>query len=239
MLRHRSAVGLAATVLALTVPVPSGAAAAAAAKPPTKPALHFLTTQEYPGPPYYVWGAGKSKPLKKPRGCWEPVLAGTPTSFRLYESDSGSARDADRSVVAADGSAKNAAVAFGVQYIAVTPNAAAAERLVTAIKDRLKACAANDVGTPKHPKTAEYVSFGDQPDGDKLLIRAIHHKFKKTKGKPARAAVDVFGIGRDGRLVTVVSLTSTREDWGRGGWSPKTVVKGFIPTAKKGAAKLR
>jgi hypothetical protein len=233
--RLRPAAAFAAAALLLTAPAaPAGATAAA------KPPLHFLTTQDLPGPPtYYAWGAGKPKPLKKPRGCWEPVLAGTPTSFRLFESDPDSWQNADPPRAADAPAAGKAALAFGVQYIAVAQNAAAADRLVEAIKDRLKECARFDVGTPKHPKKATYLSFGEPRGGDKLLIRAIHHSFNKTKDKPARAAVDAFGIGRDGRIVTVVSLTSVREDWGRGRWSPTKVVKGFIPTAKKAVAELR
>lgn len=240
---HRSA-ALAAAALALTLAVPTtGAVAAPAGKPAGKPALHFLTTQEFPGPPaFYAWGGAKPKKLK-PVGCWEPALKGTPTSYRLFESNPAAAESADRVPGGGgeDAKPKKAAKAFGVQYIAVTKNAAAAEDLVIAIKERLKECARTEVGTPKRPRSAEFVAYGKQKVGDELLIRGIHHKFTvlKKKRPERRQAVDLFGIGRDGRLVTVVSLTSIREDWGRSGWSPAKVVKSFVPTAKAGVDKLR
>ncbi len=210
---------------------------------PAKPARHFLTTQEFPGPPgYYEWGGAKAKKLK-PVG----LLGARPdrgrrrrTGCTSPRNSPGSAPTPSRAVASpARRRRRHAAVAFGVQYIAITKNAAAAERLVTAIKDRLKVCANNDVGTPKHPKKTKYLSFGDQPDGDRIadprhlpLVREdeeearprgrrrLRHRPRRPPRHRRQPHLDPRGLGP------------------RPAGAPPRSSRTFVPTAKAGVAKL-
>lgn len=95
--------------------------------------------------------------------------------------------------------------AGGYQHVTLQPSERSAKRLVARWVRNMKACLTEEwVGKGK----VGFKVLGEYPKvADGLLVIAAKHRYAKDHWFfPNRAGVDLFGVGRDGRLVTTLEL---------------------------------
>ncbi|GAB2582901.1 hypothetical protein GCM10027168_14470 [Streptomyces capparidis] len=178
-------------------------AAASAATAPS-----FLDPSEMPPHPSSSWQAGEvTQGLPDPLPfCVGEALPAAQTSYRLYttELDAG-----------------------GAQYVVGSANEAEAERLVRALRTAVENCAEEyEAADPE--AVAEYKSFGKALVADGAYVYGVHTAHPEVGSQD----IAMFGIGRDGRDVTVVQ-------WGQMGDFGDAQVADFRKTTKRAVAKLR
>lgn len=195
--------------LALTATATAVACAAAVATPAAAASsVHFLSKSQFPqGDRWENWHQTAIKNgLQDPSHlCVEQILPESRTTYRAFYTDLD---------------------AGGVQYVVKAKDTAAAKKLVTRIKDRLPVC--GERAADEMPEGEFHiVKYSHQDVEDGLSLRGLF-----TTGDGVESGTTLYGIGRDGRYVTVVELDQIGEKSG----APITK---FTKTARTGLQQLR
>ena len=194
---------------AVAVAVTAGARAAsstAQAAPRKNTAPRFLSAHQLPPHPYSPWYAGRvTQGLPDfPLFCLEEVLPAEGASHRQFgtEYDTGA-----------------------VQVTVRAANTGAARKLAAAVEASVRNCAADHL--EQYPEaTAQWRDYGGIDVEEGAHVYGIH-----TAHPDSENGLNMFGVGRDGRTVTVVK-------WGEMGTFEHAPVKEFRKTTRKAVAKL-
>ncbi|OEV10861.1 hypothetical protein [Streptomyces nanshensis] len=212
-----SALGSAAVLAALGLTLAAGGPGAAAdagkdardaRKDPGKnaPVPGFLAAADLPPHASSGWSAGKvTAGLPDPEPfCAEGALPADGSRYREFHTD----LDTDATQVAV-----------------VSKNETAAARLAAALRASVAACAADWLReTPGG--TASWEDYGGLAAGDGAHVYGVHVSIPESEPN-----VHLFGVGRDGRTVTLVR-------WGEMGDLGRAPVADFQRTTRTAVAKL-
>ncbi|MBH5337786.1 hypothetical protein IHE55_24620 [Streptomyces pactum] len=204
-----AAVAVTLAVAAGTAVATTGAAHAGGKRPqPVRTAQSapaFLVPKELPPHPASDWYAGDvTKGLPEAAFCVANSLPTTGSSHRMFwtEYDTGAN-----------------------QIVVRTGSAAAAEKLAAAVEAGIRRCAA-DYQQQYPQSTASWRDYGTLPAEDGAHVYGVH-----TSQPESEPGIHLFGVGRDGRTVTVVS-------WGQMGDYTHAPVTEFRHTTTTAVVKL-
>ncbi|HEX5566783.1 MAG TPA: hypothetical protein VFY14_07650 [Streptomyces sp.] len=194
---------------AVAVAVTAGALAAsgtAHASPQKDTAPRFLSAHQLPPHPYSPWYAGGvTQGLPEfPLFCLEGALPVQGTSYRQFgtEYDTGA-----------------------IQVTVRAANTGAARKLAAKVETSVRNCAADHL--EQYPEaTAQWRDYGGIDIEEGAHVYGIH-----TSHPDSGNDINLFGVGRDGRTVTVVK-------WSAMGTFDHAPVKEFRKTTRKAVAKL-
>lgn len=202
----RSAGGASLAVLAalgLTLAASGPGAAAGVGKKARVPG--FLAAADLPPHPSSAWFAGKvTKGLPEEPFCVDGKLPARQSHHRGFHTD----LDTD-----------------ATQIAVTSPSAAAAKKLAASLRASVAACAADWLReTPGG--TASWEDYGGLVTGDGAHVYGVHVSIPESE-----PSAHLFGVGRDGRTVTVVR-------WGQMGDLGQAPVGAFKKTTKTAVGKL-
>lgn len=198
---RRSAAALAAAAALLLTPALAATSATAA---PTAPGfLKGADLPPHPTSPWYTYQVTKGLPEHAPF-CLEGALPATGSWHRVFstEYDTGA-----------------------VQLSVRTASPSAGATLVRALERRVAACAADWLRTTPGG-TASWEDYGTLPVEEGAHVYGVH-----TSMPESEPGVHLFGIGRDGSTVTVVT-------WGQMGDLSHAPVPAFRKTTTTAVNKL-
>ena len=192
------------SALGLTLVASSPGVAAGTAKKTRAPG--FLSPTDLPPHPSSSWFAGTvTAGLPDPEPfCVDGVLPASRSHHREFHTDLD---------------------ATATQVSVTAPSAAAANRLAASVRKSVAACAADWLrGTPGG--TASWDDYGGLAVGNGAHVYGV-----QVSAPESETNVHLFGVGRDGRVVTVVR-------WGQMGALADAPVKDFKQTTRTAVEKL-